>query len=151
MHKWLPHLDWRWLKAQLYQESLLDTGAVSPVGAMGIAQFMPATWKDILRLRKYGAASPYEPRFAIDASAYYMAKLRKAWVSKRPEFDRMNLARASYNAGLGNILQAQKLCGGVLSYDGIISCLPLVTGRNSHETITYNKRILKWYKEMLCR
>jgi len=149
MHRWLPHLDWRWFKAQLYQESLLSPDAVSPVGAKGLAQFMPATWKEIATLRGYGLASPYEPKYAIDAGAYYMAKLRRGWSSPRPEQDRMDLARASYNAGFGNLLKAQKLCEGESSYDGIIRCLPDITGHHSKETITYNKRIHRWYKEML--
>ncbi|MCT4627952.1 transglycosylase SLT domain-containing protein [Halodesulfovibrio sp.] len=84
MHRWLPHLDWRWYKAQLYQESMLNPKAVSPVGAKGLAQFMPATWKEIATLRGYGYASPHSPKYAIDAGAYYMAKLRRGWSSPRP-------------------------------------------------------------------
>jgi len=41
-----PTLDWRIYKALLWQESRFNAQAVSPVGAQGIAQFMPATWAE---------------------------------------------------------------------------------------------------------
>ena len=73
-----------WWKAQLWQESRLDPSAVSPAGARGIAQFMPATWRDVVaRLDLPRGADPHEARFAIDAGAYYMASLRRAWYAKR--------------------------------------------------------------------
>src|SRR5690554_3754238 len=47
--RWWPGPEWQWWKAQLYQESLLNPAAVSPAGALGLAQFMPATWNDMIR------------------------------------------------------------------------------------------------------
>lgn len=135
-------------KAQLYQESRLDPSAVSPVGAAGLAQFMPGTWQDVIKRLGYPkGVSPHEAKFAIEAGAYYMATLRRSWSAKRPELDRHELAQASYNAGLGNILKAQKLCGGARHYPDIITCLPKVTGKdNARETSTYVERIRKWFQ-----
>ena len=134
--------EWTWWKAQLVQESALRPTAVSPVGAQGPAQFMPSTWQDMVK-RGWAArgASPFDVRPAVNAGARYMRHLRDEWSSPRPELDRMALARASYNAGLGNLLRAQKLCAGVTLYADIVTCLPQVTGHHSRETIGYEQSI----------
>lgn len=147
--RYMPGVDWRLLKAQYYQESLLDPSAVSPVGAAGIAQFMPGTWTDVSRALGYENISPHMAGPAIEAGAYYMGKLRLSWKSPRPEADRHSLAMASYNAGFGNLLQAQRLASGANLYAPIIEKLPEVTGHYSRETITYVKRIWGYWTHML--
>jgi len=142
-------VDWRLLKAQYYQESRLNPAAVSPVGAAGVAQFMPGTWQDVSRELGYDGLHPHMAEPAILAGAYYMAKLRIFWSAPRPEADRYSLALASYNAGAGHLVKAQRLCGGVNLYQKIAHCLPDVTGRHSRETITYVKRIWKYWMQML--
>lgn len=149
---WSGLEDWRYLWAQLKQESSFNPKANSPVGAAGIAQFMPGTWKDIVRTMKYAQGStPYQTELAIPAAAYYMFNQRNTWRghgAARPEHDRWNLARASYNAGVKHILNAQKLCGDAVRYEPIIACLPRVTGpKNSQETIQYNVRINRYVEE----
>lgn len=143
---WWPDLpDWELWKAQLYQESRLRPEAVSPVGARGLAQFMPGTWADMVKELRLGAVSPHDAAPAIQAGAYYMAKLRRVWKAQRPIYDRHDLALASYNAGTGNILRAQTLCGGARLWAGIAPCLGRVTGpKNAHETQTYVERIAEW-------
>lgn len=139
-------LSW---KAQLWQESRLDPGALSPAGARGLAQFMPATWQEVIfAMGVRRAVSPADADLAIAAGAYYMAKLRREWRAPRPALDRQRLAQASYNAGLGNILAAQRLCGGPNLYDEIATCLPSVTGRHSAETLAYVRMIAKWRGQM---
>lgn len=147
-HKWLPLVPWKLLKAQYYQESRLDPNARSPAGAEGIAQFMPKTAADIWPRIGYGIIDRRQAGPSIEAGAYYMSTLRRAWTSKRPERDRHSLALASYNAGLGNILQAQHVCGGPVLYDLIMSCLPSVTGRHADETLGYAPRIYMWWQKM---
>ena len=130
------------LKAQLYQESTLDTDAKSPVGAFGIAQFMPSTWKQISdEMGIPDRVSAGDAYYSILASAYYMKKLWRSWSSPRPDIDRYYLALASYNAGFGNILKAQKNSKMKKLYSEIMPYLPEVTGRHSEETITYVERI----------
>lgn len=122
---------------------------MSPVGAAGLAQFMPGTWREMRRLMRYGKySSPHDPKLAIEAGAYYMRRLRRGWSSPRPAGDRQKLAQASYNAGMGNLIKAQLECGGAVLYDEIIECLPAVTGRHSEETIAYVRRIAYWHKMM---
>jgi len=147
--RYLPGVDWRLLKAQYYQESRLNPEAVSPVGAAGIAQFMPGTWAEVSRQIGAGQISPHMAEPAIEAGAYYMAQLRKSWSAPRPEADRHSLALASYNAGLGNLLKAQKKAGGAPDYAHIIQRLPEITGRYAQETTTYVTRIWGYWTQML--
>ncbi|HYG91189.1 MAG TPA: transglycosylase SLT domain-containing protein [Azospirillum sp.] len=130
-------------KAQLYQESRLDPRAVSPVGAAGLAQFMPGTWEQVTRELRLGAVSPHHD-VAIQAGAYYMAKQRQVWRAGRDPHDRQPLAQASYNAGAGNIIKAQRACGGARLWAGIAPCLVDVTGTNSRETLTYVDRVARY-------
>lgn len=140
---------WKEWKAQLYQESRLDPEAVSPVGARGLAQFMPATWDDVTRQIGLGGADRRDARAAITAGAYYMAQLRHAWRSPRPEDDRQRLAQASYNAGTGSLIRAQARCGNPALYAEIVACLPDITGPQfSHETLTYVVRIHELWTQM---
>lgn len=110
---------------------------------------MPGTWADVGKQLGYGpAATPHTVGPAIQAGAFYMARLRRSWSSPRPDEDRHKLALASYNAGLGHILTAQRLCGGVLLYEPIMVCLPRVTGRHAQETLGYAPSIWKWWRRM---
>lgn len=145
----LPGYDWRKLKAQYYQESRLNPKAVSPAGAGGIAQFMLATWKEKAPKAGYPDADRFDPEASIMVGAYYMAELIEQWRWKRPEVDRHCLAMASYNAGLGNILKAQKLADNATLYAHIIAKLPEVTGDHSKETKTYVKRILNYCNDLI--
>lgn len=147
---YLPGVDWRLLKAQCYQESRLRPEAVSPVGAAGVCQFMPPTWREARAALGFEpGASVYDPLLNIEAGAWYMGRLRKTWRSPRPERDRHSLALASYNAGAGHILRAQRLCGNPSLYDPIMACLPQVTGRHAAETLGYAPAIYRHYQRMV--
>ena len=138
------HYDWKWLKAQGIQESLLDPTARSYAGALGIMQIMPGTWEE--ETREMGIiASPFNPRVNIAVGAHYMRKMERFWKAPRSREERLKLAQASYNAGAGSILRAQDKCGG--SHWAMIRiCLSQVTGRaNSQQTIKYVARIAGWY------
>jgi soluble lytic murein transglycosylase-like protein len=78
------------LAAQIRAESGFDPTAVSPAGASGIAQFMPAT------AASYGLTDPFDPERAIDAQAHLMSDLLK-------QFGSPALALAAYNAGPGAV------------------------------------------------
>ncbi|MER9233502.1 lytic transglycosylase domain-containing protein [Mesorhizobium sp. M0622] len=70
----------------IWKESRFDPNAVSPVGAEGIAQFMPGTAK----IR--GLTNSFDIEQAIPASAKYLAELKTG-------FGNLGLAAAAYNAG----------------------------------------------------
>lgn len=72
-----------------YRPEIIDGRVRSPAGAIGIAQFMPATAAD-------EKINPLDPFQAIDGAARYLAKLYRttgAW----------DKALASYNWGVGNV------------------------------------------------
>lgn len=138
------------LIAQAVQESRFDSKAVSPAGAVGIAQFMKPTATQIgeelktkLALFKDGFDRE-NPIQSIWAQVYYMNKLFKTWDLGRVESERLKLALASYNAGTGNILKAQKQSGDKKFWDEIKLSLSSVTGENSKETIGYVDNIFKY-------
>ena len=70
----------------IWKESRFDPNAVSPVGAEGIAQFMPGTAK------MRGLANSFDIEQALPASAKYLAEMRAG-------YGNLGLAAAAYNAG----------------------------------------------------
>jgi len=84
-------LDPELLRCVLLVESGFDPAAVSPKGAMGLAQLMPATARDL------GVADPFDPAEAVDGSAFLLAKLLDE------SQGRLVPALAAYNAGPGAV------------------------------------------------
>lgn len=141
-----PDIPWYWNKAQIKAESNFIATADSSVGAMGLGQFMPDTWAN-MQTELHFDGSAYNPSLNIQAHAYYMAKLRGQFKKPRPEYDKHSLALASYNAGLGNILKAQKKAGNTLYWKPTGDALCYVTGKHCVETNTYVNRIWMYIKE----
>lgn len=144
----MPGIDWRLLKAQCYQESRFKPKAVSPAGAAGVCQFMPATWEDVPQFIRKGQGV-FDARTNIEAAAWYDSKLYRFWYSPRPVAERIKLMLASYNAGARNIAKAQTLCDMAINYQPIIKCLPDVTGHHSRETIDYVYKITKYFTAII--
>jgi soluble lytic murein transglycosylase-like protein len=59
-----------WIRAVMHAESGEDIHALSPKGAMGLMQLMPATWAS-LRARHSLGANPYDPHDNILAGAAF--------------------------------------------------------------------------------
>jgi len=146
--KHIPFIDWRYWKSQVRQESQFNHLARSPAGALGLAQIIPKTFEQWSVKAGFADRDPTDPEASVYTGACYMAELWGQWRSPRPEIDRLCLAMASYNAGLGNVLKAQKLAGMATDYRTIIAKLRDVTGeKNAFETTTYVKRILGYYAD----
>lgn len=93
------------LAALLYQESGFGADRVSPVGAQGIAQFMPATWASHgLDGNGDGNTDVWDPADAIPAAANYLCVLAKD-VASVPGDPTDNML-AAYNAGPYRVISA---------------------------------------------
>jgi Transglycosylase SLT domain/SPOR domain len=77
-------------KRLIWQESRFRSNAVSPVGAKGIAQFMPRT------AAERGLKNPLDPFQALPASASFLRDLVE-------QFGNFGLAAAAYNGGPGRV------------------------------------------------
>lgn len=106
------------LAAQIHQESGCRATAISPVGAQGLAQFMPSTAKDMARLypTQLGPADPTNPAWAIKAQARYMRDLTRS-TQGRTECDTWAFGLSAYNGGLGWVRRDQAACRGVAISD----------------------------------
>ncbi len=79
------------LKAMGKAESGFDANAVSPAGAQGVMQLMPAT------ARSLGVDDPFDARSNIMGGAKYISQQLKKYNGN------IDLALAAYNAGSGNV------------------------------------------------
>lgn len=84
-------LDVALLHAVVAQESGYDPAAISPAGAVGLMQLMPAT------ARRFGVRDRFDPRQNLRGGAAYLA-----WLLRRFDDD-VSLALAAYNAGEGAV------------------------------------------------
>ncbi len=76
----------------IWQESRLQLDAVSRVGALGIAQFMPKVAVEV------GLGDPFDPHQAIPASARFLHTLRE-------HFGNLGFVAAAYNAGAHRVAE----------------------------------------------
>lgn len=89
------------LAGQAEQESGWATDARSPVGALGIGQFMPGTASDVARKHpELGPAQPLDPQWGLRAMVIYDNDLYGAIVAAT-DCDRFAFSLAGYNGGAG--------------------------------------------------
>jgi soluble lytic murein transglycosylase-like protein len=94
--------------AQIAAESSWDPNAVSPAGARGIAQFMPAVWEQYgIDADGDGSADIWNPVDAIHSAAELNCINRR--LVREASGNRLHNTLAAYNAGFGSVLK----------YDGI--------------------------------
>jgi cell wall-associated NlpC family hydrolase len=106
-----PEVTPNLLAALLTQESRFNPKAQSPVGAQGIAQFMPSTWENHgIDGNKDGKRDVFDPEDAIPSSAEYLCAIADD-VKSVPGNKQSNML-AAYNAGSG----AVRKYGGVPPY-----------------------------------
>jgi len=139
--------NWKWFKAQTCAESAFKETAKSPVGAAGLMQIMPGTFREITA--KTGIPNePFTAKWAISGGIYYDSTLYRQWKSPRPEVDRIALTMGSYNCGIGNVLKGQKMCTAdgntnCNTWAGVKKAAPKVKSWKYEETVGYVARITK--------
>ncbi len=89
---------------QINQESGFRPDAVSPAGAIGIAQFMPATAAGLSNPLGDGPLNPWDPEQSLTAAAYFMA-------AKVQAYGDYAQALAAYNAGNRAVQIAKERAG----------------------------------------
>ena len=92
---------------QINQESGFNPNAVSPAGAVGIAQFLPSTAAGL-------GINPWDPKQALYGAAQFMAGYARNYGGDYAK------ALAAYNAGSGTVQYAINACGAA----NWMNCLP---------------------------
>jgi soluble lytic murein transglycosylase-like protein len=109
-------VDKKLVHAVILAESAYNPNAVSPVGAVGLMQLMPAT------ARRFGVTNRRDPRQSIDGGTHYLKVLLKMFNANT------RLAVAGYNAGEGAV---RKYNNSIPPY---------------RETQNYVKKVLAYYR-----
>ena len=146
--EWGVHGSPARLAAQLHQESSWRPRAKSPVGAEGLAQFMPATARWIAGAfpDKLGAFDPWDPQQAILAAAIY-----DAWLARRNpgagECSTWAFALSAYNGGERALAAERKLARQAGRnprrwFDGNVADFRARSPANWRENRGYVRRIL---------
>lgn len=137
-------VDWLLFKAQGIAESGLDQLALSNVGAKGVMQLMPGTSAEIAKDLSCSDL-PYVADINIRMGVFYDRWCYRIWESEKG-IERFRFMFASYNAGVGNIVDAQRLSRVKDKWDEIAKQLSKITGKkNAKQTIDYIKRIEETY------
>ena len=94
---------------QINQESGFNPYAVSPAGAVGIAQFEPGTAAGL-------GVNPWDPISALNGAAHLMASYANSYGGDYAK------ALAAYNGGTGTVQYAVNACGA-----NWLNCIPAQT------------------------
>jgi membrane-bound lytic murein transglycosylase MltF len=136
-------VDWVLMGAQGYQESLLNQNAISPVGAIGVMQVMPATGKDL------NVGDITETEANIHAGIKYMRWMIDHYYGNEPmtKLDKALFAFASYNAGAGKISKLRKIAAkrGLDRNIWFHNVEYVAAEKIGQETVTYVSNIYKYY------
>lgn len=132
--------------AQVHQESAWKPGAVSQVGAQGLAQFMPGTTTWIATLdAELANKEPFNPAWALRALVTYDQWLYARAPDRYSSHDRMWVALRGYNGGLGH-WQAEARASGVREPSRVQVDAACGTARRARlhckENLGYPQRIL---------
>ncbi|MEK6627087.1 MAG: transglycosylase SLT domain-containing protein [Bdellovibrionota bacterium] len=129
-----PYLLWSIMKA----ETQFKDDALSPVGAVGLMQFMPYTSQKVAKLlnENYNGTELLKPENAIKYGAMYLKKLSDELGGQLP------LVAAAYNGGPHRVKlwlkNFKERDNSNMDYDVFIEHIPF------NETRTYVKRVLSY-------
>lgn len=90
-------MDWKLVAALIEVESDFNAKAVSPRGAQGLMQLMPATQKEM------GVKHPFSPEDNLRGGIHYLRRLLDAFGGD------LELTLAAYNAGEGRVRSQKKV------------------------------------------
>lgn len=156
-------IDWHLVKRLIAAESSFQPDAISPTGAVGLAQFMPQTWAH------WGRGQRDNPEASIDACTRYLKWLYERFDEIPNTDDRWRFAVAAYNCGRENVnralSKAREKAGQPASYDEwraqgnppgpwqtwqfTSELLPEVTGHHAAETLQYVATVMPAKERLL--
>ena len=140
--------DWRLFKAQGAAESELNPKAVSPVGARGLMQVMPATFT-LIAAHKSDWSSIDAPEWNIAAGIIFDRDLWRRWEPDVAPGECARFTFASYNAGDGTISRAVGVARGArldpTIWTSVAQVAPTVKRWRHQETLGYVKKIEETY------
>ena len=128
-------ISWTLLAAQAYQESHWDRHAVSPTGVRGIMMLTRNTASSL------GIQNRSDPTKSIEGGARYFQNLEKQLPVHIGKPDRIWIALAAYNVGMGHIKDAQYLARRMgknpNSWNDLKTILPLLSKKTYYKTLQY--------------
>ncbi|TDO09773.1 MULTISPECIES: membrane-bound lytic murein transglycosylase MltF [Halomonas] len=95
--------DWKLLAAIGYQESHWEPRATSPTGVRGLMMLTNATASDV------GVDNRLDPAQSIHGGARYLRSIEERLPESITGDDRLFMAMAAYNVGLGHLYDARKI------------------------------------------
>lgn len=132
-------VDWRLLASVSYHESTFDPDGQSWAGAGGLMGLMPAT-AAVLGLT---GNDIFVPETNIKAGAEYLKKLIGMFSSIENETERIKMALASYNGGIGHIADARALAEKYEADKNV--------WEGNVEKYVLLKRLEQYYKDPVCK
>lgn len=123
--------DWKLLAAVGYQESHWLPDATSPTGVRGLMMLTLPTAGDL------GVDNRLDPAQSIDGGARYLRSIKERLPESITGMDRLYMALAAYNVGLGHLYDARKLTeergGNPDEWSDVRETLPLLQKREWYE------------------
>ncbi|MEM8843901.1 MAG: membrane-bound lytic murein transglycosylase MltF [Pseudomonadota bacterium] len=147
-------IDWRFLAAVAYQESLWNPDAVSPTGVRGLMMLTQRT------ARQLGIENRSDPVDSTKGGTSYFLQIKDKIPERITEPDRTWMALAAYNVGFGHLEDARVLTqmrgGNPDRWADVRESLPLLTQKEwykktkfgyarGHEPVQYVRNIRNYY------
>lgn len=132
------NIDWRLLAAIAFNESTFDPDVVSWAGAGGLMGIMPPTAKSM----GVNNIELYLPDVNVMIGAQYLRKLIDIFSTVENQDERLKLALASYNGGIGHISDARALAEKYNADKDVWS--------GNVEKYLQLKRLEQYYKDPVC-
>lgn len=128
-------IPWRLLAAQAYQESHWNWKAKSPTGVRGIMMLTRNTAASL------GIRNRLDPEQSIQGGAKYLVRMEARLPSQVKEPDRVYMALAAYNIGMGHLKDARRLAlrlgKNPNQWDHLKTVLPLLRQKKYYRTLRY--------------
>ncbi|MCK2184740.1 membrane-bound lytic murein transglycosylase MltF [Halomonas getboli] len=127
--------DWKLLAAVGYQESHWRPKATSPTGVRGMMMLTNATASEM------NVANRLDPAQSIEGGARYLRSLKDRLPASITGDDRLYMALAAYNVGLGHLYDARRIVemrgGNPDRWDDVRDALPLLQQREWYSKTRY--------------